>query len=335
MNSDVQSLLNQITEFSKKKLITKSQVVSAFEAGESKETTVLNSKITAQHILYYIGALVVLIGIIVLLYQNWSFISDPMRIAIALGSSASAYSLGFYFAKSKKPNLEISYAFFMIAAILLPVGFGILFHTLGLEIGTSAIVSLITALLLIVYITSYLALDIQLYLPFVIGSGSILFISFTNYLFKDVGVPANFGAYRMIVLGISYLLFGYYFFKTQKSYITGFMYFFGSVLILGVSMMLQGYSPRLDFENIMFQIAYPFLLVWMFGLSVKLQSRTLFTVATLFIFAEILKITSEYFSKSVGWPISLIVAGLMIMATGYASFQVRKRYLNTSQKAEK
>ena len=102
------------------------------------------------------------------------------------------------------------------------------------------------------------------------------------------------------------------------------MYFFGIIMFLGSSLALQGYSPKVD---IFWELIYPFLLVAVFTASIKLQSKVFLIMATIFTFGEILKLTSEYFSKSIGWPISLIVAGLVIMGIGYMSFELNKRFL--------
>jgi len=104
-----------------------------------------------------------------------------------------------------------------------------------------------------------------------------------------------------------------------------FMYFFGAIFILGSTMALQGFGPN---ANLIWELVYPFILSAMFAISIKLQTKTILLVATLFTFGEIMKITAEYFSKSIGWPISLIIAGLVIMSIGYMSFEFNKRFFN-------
>jgi len=50
---------------------------------------------------------------------------------------------------------------------------------------------------------------------------------------------------------------------------------------------------------------------------------------TIFLMAYILKITSEYFSTGLGWPIALVIAGLAMIGVGFMSFSIKKKYLGT------
>ena len=45
--------------------------------------------------------------------------------------------------------------------------------------------------------------------------------------------------------------------------------------------------------------------------------------------AYILKITSEYFSSGLGWPLALILAGLAMIGVGYMSISIKKKYLSS------
>jgi hypothetical protein len=44
--------------------------------------------------------------------------------------------------------------------------------------------------------------------------------------------------------------------------------------------------------------------------------------------AYIMKITSEYFTQGLGWPMALIIAGLGVMGTGYLAFYLNKKYVS-------
>lgn len=106
----------------------------------------------------------------------------------------------------------------------------------------------------------------------------------------------------------------------------GLLYFIAVPAILASTMILQGYSPNADAMNILWQAIYPDILLLCYWLSVKLQSKVFLTFATIFTFAEIAKLTGEYFSNTLGWSHSLIIAGLCIMAISVASYEVNKRF---------
>jgi hypothetical protein len=42
----------------------------------------------------------------------------------------------------------------------------------------------------------------------------------------------------------------------------------------------------------------------------------------------ILKITHEYFSKDLGWPLALVLVGFFMIAIGYFSFYLNRKYLS-------
>ena len=50
-------------------------------------------------------------------------------------------------------------------------------------------------------------------------------------------------------------------------------------------------------------------------------------VASVMLMGYIMKLTSEYFAGDLGWPLALVIAGLLLMAVGYLAFVMNKRYL--------
>jgi membrane-associated protease RseP (regulator of RpoE activity) len=47
----------------------------------------------------------------------------------------------------------------------------------------------------------------------------------------------------------------------------------------------------------------------------------------MFLIVYIFDIGGEYFSDNVGWPITLLIAGVLSMGVGFVFEQLRKRYL--------
>lgn len=74
-------------------------------------------------------------------------------------------------------------------------------------------------------------------------------------------------------------------------------------------------------------VAFPVLVFGVIFLSVYLKSKAFLTWGTLFLMAYILKITSEYFSSGLGWPLVLVIAGFAMIGVGYASLSFGKKYL--------
>ena len=66
-------------------------------------------------------------------------------------------------------------------------------------------------------------------------------------------------------------------------------------------------------------------------LSVVLHSRTLLFVATLAILAYTGWFTGQHFADSVGWPIALMVFGLVMIGLSALAFRVDRDYLRPSR----
>jgi len=41
----------------------------------------------------------------------------------------------------------------------------------------------------------------------------------------------------------------------------------------------------------------------------------------------IMKITSEYFSHAMGWPLALVLAGLILIGIGHYTYNLGKKYV--------
>lgn len=325
----VNETLSDLSHLVRTGLVTREQVLDVLGDTRpqiSQQPHPFQQRINLQKILYYIGGFIVFLGIIFFIHQFWGTMSQVSKTILALGAAVSAYALGYYFFANTQSK-DFGHAFLIISAALFPLGVGTALDTVGISATKSGGVSVNSAVLFMIFFISYYSLRAAIFLPFSIMAASTLLFSFTNFLFKDVGVTPHFYEYRILILGVTYILFGYYFFQTNRKFMTNLLYSFGLLMFLGASLSLQGFSPKV---NIFWQLIYPFLLVLTFWGSIKLQSKAFLIMATLFTFGEIVKLTSEYFSKSIGWPVSLIVAGLIIMGIGYMSFELNKRFIKKS-----
>ena len=153
------------------------------------------------------------------------------------------------------------------------------------------------------------------------------FFAFTNFLigtspFNDV----QFLEYRFLIVGVSYGFLGHYFASTIQRSLSSSLYGFGSFFALAASLALGGWMPD---QNVLWEVAFPGLVFLTLYLSVHVKSKPLLTSGTFFLMAYILKITGEYFSGTLGWPFSLMLCGIALIATGYYAFSLNKKYLIT------
>ncbi|MEK7174500.1 MAG: hypothetical protein AAB759_02475 [Patescibacteria group bacterium] len=329
-----EELLAQVRSGMETGLLTKEDVFGALGGTPVQATPIMPSLSSsaglAKHIgiaevLYFIGGAIVFLGIAVLVGQNWMDLPVAARVLVTLGSGLAAYVVGTLLGKEDR-FLAISSAFFLISGLLVPFGLGVVFDAAGWDAGGSGVQALIAFLSLAMYFTSYLLMRQSIFIIFSVAYGTAFFFAFTDYFMG--GSPYlyswHFNEYRVLIVGITYLLLGYYYSQTERRGLVGPLYSFGTIAFLGAGIALGGFSPN---QNVFWELIFPALVFGIIFLSVYLRSKALLTFGSLYLMGYILKITGEYFSKNMGWAFALVVAGLGLMAVGYLSVYLNRKYL--------
>jgi len=286
-----------------------------------KETEGGQSKIAL--ILYYIGGLVMFLGIAFFIGQEWGTMGSAMRIVVTLG-----FGLLFFVAGSilvqRRAVLGISDAFQLIAGLLIPSGVFVTLYELGYRDGSYG-KSLIFLALALLWFVAYLYQKRVIVALFSIIFGSISYILFTaTFLAKLSSFPTwDPFSYLLAGLGLSYLMLGYALKDRYLGSLSGPLYFFGTPIVLGTAMALQGYAPD---QRVFWELVYPVLLFGGLYLSVYLRSRAVLVFTSLFLIGYVVKIMFEYFEDKLSGPLLFIGAGMIIMATGYLTIFLNRKY---------
>jgi len=114
-----------------------------------------------------------------------------------------------------------------------------------------------------------------------------------------------------VVLGLGYLLMGRSFVGSWNKRLTRVLYLFGSAGIMG-----SLYYEVVEYGSI-WEILYFLVIGAMLYVSIRLRSKAILVVSTIALIAHISYITAEYFADSVGWPVLLVVLGLIFIGLGY------------------
>lgn len=323
-----EEVLRQIRSLASKHIITIEEVTTAYDEGIKAN---IDTDITATRqaaisdILYYVGGAIVFIGISVLIWQHWSALNNATKILATLGSGVASYITAVFLSRNER--LEVaSRAFYFISALVSPLGLYVTFDIAGFHVSSYGIQSLISGILLVTYLLSYVVYRKTVFTIFNIIFGTWLFFSFTSYLVgSNPYFTWKFSAYRVLCTGLTYLLFGYYFAQTLKRALAGALYGFGIFSFLGATLALGGWNPN---QNVFWELVFPGLVFGVMFLSVQLRSKSFLTFGSIYLIAYILKITAEYFSKSLGWPLALVLVGLALIAIGYLHFNLKKKYFS-------
>lgn len=320
---DKDELLTAITHASAARSVSQQEVLLAFQKGEGKISQPMR-KLSIINILYALGGLIVVIGIFLFFEQRWETLSSTARILVTLGSGTAAYLAGI-FLKRVEGFSGVATSFFLIFALLSPFGIYITLDTMNYQSPILNYENVIFSIMFVWVLASFLLLKMNIFRTFTVLYGSILFFSATGALLERnpaIEIDTAF-EYRFLLLGISYGLIAYAW-KSIVPLLSSWMYALGTIMFLGAALSLGGYAPS---ANQAWEIAYIGLNFGILFLSVSLKSRAMLVLGSLFLMGYILKITAEYFSDSLGWPISLVLSGFALIGIGYVTYMMNQRYL--------
>jgi len=176
-----EEVLQYIQLLAEEKVLTKKELIKAYDSGhETEHDVVLTKKAEMSDILYYIGGAIVFLGIVTMLFQNWSVINFATKILITLGSGIGAYVVGFIFNRNKK-TAAMSSVFFLISALTTPIGFWLIFDQVGLDASSFGAQTLISGMMLTTFLLSYVIFRKNIFILFSILFGTWFFFAFTSY----------------------------------------------------------------------------------------------------------------------------------------------------------
>ena len=285
-------------------------------------------------VLSYLGGAVVVIGVATLIGQNWHALNQVTRLLATLGAGLAAFGVGLLLSRRASTD-RVTPAFYLIAALVTPIGVAVLQDGADLTPGSNGSQSINALAMSVAFGAAFYLLRRMVLLVVTVVFSSWLFLAVTG-LFHDQnpwdsvgtvdGTP-NFDAYRVMVVGVALALLGYGLRATVWRSLSGTLYGFGSLALIGSVLVLGGWPPK---DSIFWNLAFPVLDLGILFAGVQVRSKAALTMGTLGLMGYILKITGEYFTDSLGWPLALVLAGLGMIAVGYVSLMVRRRYLTAA-----
>ncbi len=293
--------LERIAELARRHDLDISDVVPVLPS--SKDRTA-SSPDWARRLLAVVGGLLVLAGLIGVLQLVWDDLAPFARVLTVFGSGLVLLVLGVV--AGRDPAYESA-----ASPLLLVAG---LFQTTGLFVlldeystGTD---ELLGAMLVFGVMTAqfgllFAALKRTDLLFLLLLSATLVFG--TTLAWLDVE-----GEWILLVIGVSGLLISYGLERTRWRGLCGLAWFaYAACTAIGLFGLVEG---RFPFDLLLIVAA-----VLLVQLSIHVQSRPLLVAAVIVLLAYLGYFTGEYFADVLGWPIALIVFGLVLLAlSGYA-----------------
>lgn len=303
-----EAALERIAEIAREHGITADEVRSQLGATEE----IADSKASVlTRLLSYLGGIFVLAGLGVFIEMQWSDMNSAARITVTLGSGLAAFFMAWFAAGDERRD-KIATPLFLLAAFLQPIGILVAIDEFSSG-GDERYAFLFTSGVLLVQ---------QTLAFFSKRLASLLFMSIVFGLWfyatamDLIDVDADLIAFG---LGLAMLFILHRIDQTPHASITPFWYFWSSAAMLAGLFNLVQYSAL----EILFLGAACGVVFW----STWVKSRNLLFVSTVAILSYVGYYTSEHFTDVVGWPIALILFGLMLIGLSAVAFRINRKYI--------
>ncbi len=299
--------------------ISSADVSSLFAEPVQTETQKKNFSVNVVNVLYGIGGIVILSGVIALLAQNWDGLNSFARILVTLGMAIAVYASAVLL--NYKNHNVLSEVLSAVSYVLFPLGIGVLMYEMDVQIESLQVSIILTALTIFTATSFFLLKKGVVHILFAVIFGTMMAYAYLGTVYSDfIMQSAKPYLYLTLVLGISHGLLAYVFKQPQQKHsinmLGKLLYATGTFGLLVASLSLGG----------IWDVLFVFVVVGTFLLSVYLHSRGMLILSSIFLIFYLFKITAEYFAQSVGWPIALILIGITTIVVAIGTFKVNQKY---------
>jgi hypothetical protein len=291
--------------------LTADEIVAALGAQDAAGDQQSRTRHIVVRVLGYLGGTFVFAGVGVFIALQWDWMGPAARIVITLGSGLAACVLALV-AHADARYEKAATPLLLVAAALEPTGMLVAFGELGSggDWRWAGLATCATMALQFGAVFASLRQSVLLFLSVsfaVLGAWSAL-----DLLQVDGGVIA-------LVLGATLLLASAGVDSTPWRSVTGVWYLIGGAAALaGLFALVERTALELLFLAAAAGLVYASALV---------QSRALLAVSIAGILAYTGWFTSEHFADSIGWPLALVMFGLLMIGLSALAVRIDRDYV--------
>lgn len=305
-----QDTLTEIIAMMKRNSLTLKDIENALHATPAQITQQSNTILIRGF--SYIGGILVFIGLIVLAGRMWDTIGSFGHIILTLGSGFAAFIMALVCTTNPRFD-KASTPFFLIAAALQPLGILITMDTLSS--GGDPVYALLFMNLLMI---------IQQGCTFwakqrtVLALLTILFtICFFSIFFDHIGMAEKFIG---LAIGSALMYVGWKLNASAYQTIAAINVCVGSTLLfISLFDIIKNTSIEILFLGVACACIF---------MSTVMRSRVLLITSTLAMLSYISYFSSKYFPHSVGWPLTLIIIGALMIGFGSVAINIHRKYIS-------
>jgi len=307
--------IEQILEIARKYNLSLADIETAFRT--EVRGSVEPSASLLGRILGYLGGIFIFAGLSIFTALNWDVMNTAARIIITLGSGLTVFVMALV-ASGDERYTRVKTPLYLVAAALQPVGILVAIDEFSSG-GDWHYAVLLTAGIMVFQQAAVFWQKRDTTLLFTTLLFALWFFAVAlDLLNVDEEIIA-------LILGFSTVSLCIGLERTPNRGMNPFWYLFGSVSFL--------YGLFELVEHTYVELVFLAIACGGVVLSTWVRSRTLLFVSTVAILAYIGYFTSEHFQDSLGWPLVLIILGLVFIALSSVAMRINKRYIsNTDQK---
>ncbi len=305
--SERDDALKQIVELASEYKVSVREFSNAMQAQEEEKTTYAATR----RLFAYLGGICVFSGISAYINMFWHEMNSYERVIITLGSGLALFIMALV-SKADERYARAASPMFQMAAVLQATGWFVLFDELELTADTRYISLAAFGIMFLQQGLTFYSNGSSTLLFFTLGFGALFF----STTFEILGLS---GRLNGMIIGLSLLSLAYGINKIRHTSMSGFWYLCGSLLFLGYSFDFMRDTP--------FEIFYLGIACFMVYMSILSHSRLLMTVSVGAMLAYISYFTIQNFVDSIGWPITLIILGILFSAVSAEAWKLNRKFL--------
>lgn len=308
-------------------VITREEVINIAKDGGRNEQIGGEKESNIPKVLYSIGGVIAVTGILVLLGNNWDTIGFIGRWLATVGLGLATFVGAFMVYKKPEYNV-LTQVFFIIASISSLIGGFVWLGESGLSYWDGPDSALLIASILFVIFTTALYATRKSILHIIATVFfTIAYYALVSKLLKGSGFGLttlkDIVVYASMILAMAYLMYGSWIQKSTNPLglvpplFPRLYTFCAFALFLFSGLFLGG----------IWNLLYAFIAIGSVILSLRLQTKIGLFVTAIAIGVYCIKISIEYFADSISFSLALLFAGLLIIALGYLTYYLNKKYL--------
>lgn len=261
----------------------------------------------------YIGGIFVFAGVGIFISMYWHDFGSAARVAVTLGTGFIVFIMALVCLHDKKYE-RVAMPLFLTASFLQPMGIFVMLQEYSTGGDARYGILLMAAYMLI-----------QQGATFQAKRHTVL--AFSAIFFGSVFLVALFDLWDMngnligAVMGVSLMCIAYALNQSRHSAIAAFWYVVGSITLLSVAFDAVKNTP--------FEVSYLGLSALIIFVSTMVRSRSLLVVGTISMLFYVGYYTAEHFANVVGWPIALMIIGVVLIALSSVAVKLNRKYIQS------